>query len=47
MYLVDTNIWLERLFDQERSTEVGQFLARIPTNQLLEHPSLGGIGRLH
>jgi uncharacterized protein len=26
MYLVDTNIWLERLLDQERSQEVGQFL---------------------
>jgi hypothetical protein len=25
MYLVDTNIWLERLLDQERSEEVGQF----------------------
>ncbi|MCR4406241.1 MAG: PIN domain-containing protein [Anaerolineae bacterium] len=35
MYLVDTNIWLERLLDQERSEEVGQFLARIPTEQLL------------
>lgn len=26
MYLVDTNIWLERLLDQERSAEVGRFL---------------------
>ena len=26
MYLVYTNIWLERLLDQERSAEVGQFL---------------------
>ena len=25
-YLVDTNIWLERLLDQERSEEVGRFL---------------------
>ena len=35
MYLVDTNIWLERLLDQERSAEVGQFLAQTSTNQLL------------
>jgi hypothetical protein len=35
MYLVDTNIWLERLLDQERSVEVGQFLAQTPTEQLL------------
>jgi predicted nucleic acid-binding protein len=35
MYLVDTNIWLERLLDQERSTEVGQFLAQIPPHRLL------------
>lgn len=27
MYLVDTNIWLERLLDQERSAEVGRFLS--------------------
>ena len=31
MYLVDTNIWLERLLDQERSEEVGQFLDQTPT----------------
>jgi predicted nucleic acid-binding protein len=35
MFLVDTNIWLERLLDQERSSEVGQFLAQTPTSQLL------------
>ena len=35
MYLVDTNIWLERLLDQERSAEVGQFLAQTPTGQLM------------
>lgn len=35
MYLVDTNIWLERLLDQERSAEAGRFLDRIPTDQLL------------
>jgi len=26
MYLVDTNIWLERLLNQEKSDEVGRFL---------------------
>lgn len=29
MYLVDTNVWLERLLDQARSDEVGQFLDAI------------------
>lgn len=35
MYLVDTNIWLERLLDQEKSEEVGRFLAKTPTNRLI------------
>ena len=34
MYLVDTNVWLERLLDQVRSQEVGQFLDRTPSEQL-------------
>jgi hypothetical protein len=34
MYLVDTNVWLERLLDQERSPEVGQFLERTPPERL-------------
>jgi predicted nucleic acid-binding protein len=34
MYLIDTNIWLERLLEQERSDEVGGFLDRIPSNHL-------------
>jgi uncharacterized protein len=34
MYLVDTNIWLERLLDQERSAEVAQFLTLVPTDRL-------------
>ena len=34
MYLIDTNIWLERLLDQERSIEVGSFLDRMPSNLL-------------
>jgi predicted nucleic acid-binding protein len=35
MYLVDTNVWLERLLDQERSEDVGRFLAAAPTDQLI------------
>ena len=35
MYLVDTNIWLERLLDQTRSDEVGAFLDQTPTEHLL------------
>ncbi len=34
MYLLDTNIWLERLLDQERSDEVGGFLSKVPSDQL-------------
>lgn len=34
MYLIDTNIWLERLLDQERSSEVKNFLDQIPSEQL-------------
>lgn len=34
MYLVDTNVWLERLLNQERSEEVGQFFGQIPSEQL-------------
>ncbi|MFB3786735.1 MAG: PIN domain-containing protein [bacterium] len=35
MYLVDTNIWLERLLDQERSAEEGQFLSGVAGERLL------------
>lgn len=35
MYLVDTNIWLERLLDQKKSDEVGLFLSSIPTSKLI------------
>ena len=35
MYLVDTNVWLERLLDQERSVEAGRFLAQTPPHRLL------------
>lgn len=34
MYLVDTNVWLERLLDQQRSQEVGLFLERTPPERL-------------
>ena len=34
MYLVDTNIWLERLLDQDRSKEVGDFLQRVSGDRL-------------
>jgi uncharacterized protein len=33
VYLVDTNVWLERLLDQERSEEVGRFLDQTPPEQ--------------
>lgn len=35
LYLVDTNIWLERLLNQEQSDEVGQFLSQMPSEQLM------------
>jgi predicted nucleic acid-binding protein len=45
MYLVDTNIWLERLLDQERSAEVARFLVLVPTDQLcMSDFSLHSIG---
>lgn len=34
MYLVDTNIWLERLLDQERAGEVAHFLASVESKKL-------------
>ena len=34
MYLIDTNIWLERLLGQAKSDEVGQFLDQTPSDQL-------------
>jgi hypothetical protein len=34
MYLVDTNIWLERLLGQAKSDEVGQLIAQTPPDQL-------------
>ena len=34
MYLIDTNIWLERFLDQARAEEVSLFLDRIPPERL-------------
>jgi hypothetical protein len=34
-YLVDTNIWLERLLDQDKSMIVSKFLDSIPPEQIL------------
>ena len=34
MYLVDTNVWLERLLDQEKSESVGEFLDIVPSEKL-------------
>jgi hypothetical protein len=34
MFLVDTNVWLERLLDQDRATEVSDFLDRFPSECL-------------
>jgi len=35
MFLVDTNVWLERLLDQERADEAGRFLAAVEASDLL------------
>ena len=35
MYLVDTNVWLERLLEQKSSDEVGRFLNHVPSSELL------------
>ena len=34
MYLLDTNIWLERLLEQERSREVEAFFKHVPSELL-------------
>lgn len=33
MYLIDTNVWLERLLEQERSEEVGRFFNHVVSEQ--------------
>lgn len=44
-FLVDTNIWLERLLDQEHSKDVKEFLEAIPTDLLfISDFSLHSIG---
>ena len=35
IYLLDTNIWLERLLDQDRSNEVGELLDLISSDRLV------------
>ena len=34
MYLLDTNIWLERFLDQARSENVSHFLDHVPSDRL-------------
>lgn len=34
-YLLDTNIWLERLLDQDRADELKQLLETVPSDSLL------------
>lgn len=34
MYLVDTNVWLERLLEQERTEDVGNFLNNVSGEHL-------------
>jgi hypothetical protein len=34
VYLLDTNIWLERLLGQAQSAVIGQLLDRLPTEQM-------------
>jgi predicted nucleic acid-binding protein len=33
MYLIDTNVWLERLLEQEKSDEVGKFFNHVVSEQ--------------
>ena len=45
MYLIDTNIWLERLLDQEKSTDVGRFLETVsPSQMMISDFSMHSIG---
>jgi uncharacterized protein len=34
MYLLDSNIWLERLLEQSNADDVGRLLDRLPSNEL-------------
>ncbi len=45
IFLVDSNIWLERLLDQEKSNDVKQFLNDVPSSNLaISDFSLHSIG---
>jgi predicted nucleic acid-binding protein len=35
MYLLDTNVWLERMLEQVRSDEVDRLLSSVPSDELL------------
>lgn len=35
MYLLDTNIWIERLLGQAHSDDVGRLLDALPTEELV------------
>jgi len=35
MYLLDTNVWLERMLEQARSEEVRRLLEQVPSDHLL------------
>jgi uncharacterized protein len=35
VYLLDTNIWLERLLGQSQSKVVGELLNKLPANQMM------------
>lgn len=36
-YLLDTNIWLERLLDQQQSETIGRLLAALPTSEMIAY----------
>lgn len=45
IFLLDTNIWLERLLEQEKSDEVNEFLRTIPSENIsISDFSLHSIG---
>jgi len=37
MYLIDTNVWIERLLAQEKSEEVGNFLNHVSSEVKAEN----------
>jgi len=49
MYLIDTNVWLERLLGQARSDEVGQLFNYVTSKGervFVDSPRKGGEGRV-